>query len=65
MVATIPPVGIVQSMTAGAKLATYGLVLAAAFGAGAAIGAAVGPDRDEAPAPAVTESEPEHDDHGG
>ena len=43
-------------MTAKAKLAAYTLVLLAACGAGAAVGAAVGPERgDDDLGPAVTE----------
>lgn len=55
-------------MNAGVKLAGYALVLAAAFGGGAAVGAAVGPiqvtdDEDhgtEHPVPATA-----HDDRSG
>jgi hypothetical protein len=45
------------------KLAAYGAVLAVTFGAGAAIGAAVGPDADDEPVPVVTEPASDHDVH--
>ncbi len=57
-------------MNAGAKLAAYALVLAAAFGGGAALGNVVGPidvggspshDEPEAPSPADVPQT----DHGG
>jgi hypothetical protein len=52
-----------EGVRVGTKLAAYGVVLAVAFGAGAAVGAAIGPDADEPPAPEPT-SEPD-DDHAG
>ena len=52
-------------MPVGAKLAAYGLVLAAAFGAGAAIGAAVGPESDDQPVPTMTEPDLDHEVHTG
>jgi hypothetical protein len=45
------------------KLAAYTLVLLAACGAGAVVGATVGPDRDDDPAPSVTEPAAVHELH--
>ena len=57
------PSGYTGGVRVGTKLALYGLVLGAAFGTGAAVGAAIGPDRDEEPAPVVTEPDADHDTH--
>jgi hypothetical protein len=50
-------------MRVGTKLAAYGVVLAAAFGVGAVVGAAVGPEADDQPAPVATEPDVDHDAH--
>ena len=50
-------------MRVGTKLAAYGVVLAVAFGAGASVGAAFGPEPDDEPAPVVTEPAADHDAH--
>jgi hypothetical protein len=55
----------VTQVSTGTKLATYALVLAGAFGVGAAAGAAFGPDPDDEPAPAVIDDPAAHDGHGG
>jgi hypothetical protein len=47
----------------GTKIAAYTLVLLASCGAGAALGAAVGPDRDGGPARPDTEPTVAHDPH--
>lgn len=49
-------------MNAPTRLATFAVLLAGVFGAGAAIGGAVGPDRDDAPAPA--HGQPESNENG-
>ncbi len=59
------PSGYSDAVRVGTKLAAYGLVLAVAFGAGAAVGAAIGPDRDDEPAPTVSDPEDGHEDHAG
>jgi hypothetical protein len=51
-------------VTAKIKLAAYTLVLVVACGAGAVVGAAIGPDRDDDPAPTVTDSTVVHQPHG-
>jgi hypothetical protein len=50
-------------VTARTKLAAYTLVLVVACGAGAVVGATVGPDRGDDPAPSVTESTAVHEAH--
>ena len=50
-------------MSPRTKLAAYTLVLLAACGAGAVVGATVGPDRDDDPAPSVTEPAAVHELH--
>jgi hypothetical protein len=50
-------------MSPRTKLAAYALVLLAACAAGATVGAALGPDRDDDPAPAVTEPTSVHEPH--
>ena len=45
------------------KLAAYTLVLLAACGAGAVVGATVGPNRDDDPGPSVTEPSAVHELH--
>jgi hypothetical protein len=50
-------------VTARTKLAAYALVLIAACGAGAVVGATIGPDREDHPAPSVTEPTGVHEAH--
>jgi hypothetical protein len=50
-------------VTARTKLAAYTLVLALACGAGAVVGATIGPDRGDDPAPAVTDPTAVHEPH--
>jgi uncharacterized membrane protein len=50
-------------MSTRTKLAAYTLVLVAACGVGALVGATVGPDRDDDPAPAATEPAAAHELH--
>ena len=50
-------------MRVATKLALYGGVLVCAFGTGAAVGAAFGPDPDEEPASVPTEPAADHETH--